>query len=143
MRVQSAALFAAFCTVVAFAAVILGWLFIGSPSEVRLNRFDAMRAANLASIASAIKSYRLTHESLPKTLDELQTSSPNVSLSFKDPVGQAYEYAVKDSFAYELCATFDRATDRTTESAPLRSMFEKHGPGRQCFSLEARPPSQR
>jgi hypothetical protein len=32
-------------------------------------------------------------------------TAPNVSLSFKDPVGHAYQYAAKDSFAYELCAT--------------------------------------
>ena len=131
MKVQSATLFAVLCTIVAFAAIIVGWFFVGSPSEVRLIRFDAIRAANLASISSTITNYRL------------QKSAPNVSLSFKDPVGHAYEYAAKDSFAYELCATFDRATDKTTESAPLHSMFEKHGLERQCFSLEARPPSQR
>lgn len=140
---QSATLFAVFCTIIAFAAVILGWLFIGSPSEVRLHRFDAMRAANLASISTAIKNYRLTHESLPKDLYELQKSEPNVSLSFEDPMRQAYEYAPKDSFAYELCATFDRATDMAAEPAPSHSIFERHGSGRQCFSLEARPSSHR
>jgi hypothetical protein len=143
MKVQSATLFALLCTIVAFVAIIVGWFFVGSPSEVRLIRVDAIRAADLASTSRAIANYRLTHESLPRTLDELQQSQPNVSLSLKDPVGQAYEYAVKDSFAYELCATFDRATDMTTESARLHSMFEKHGLGRQCFSLEARPQSQR
>jgi hypothetical protein len=143
MKVQSATLFALLCTIVAFVAIIVGWFFVGSPSEVRLIRVDAIRAADLASTSRAIANYRLTHESLPRTLDELQQSQPNVSLSLKDPVGQAYEYAVKDSFAYELCATFDRATDMTTESARLHSMFEKHGLGRQCFSLEARPRSQR
>lgn len=143
MKVRSATLFAVFCTIVAFAAIIVGWIVIGSPSTVRLSRFDAMRSANLASISSAITNYRLTHEGLPQTLDELQKSAPNVSLSFKDPVGQTYEYAPKDSFAYELCATFNTATDMTTESAPSRSTFEKHGLGRHCFSLEARPPSQR
>ena len=143
MKVQSATLFAVFCTIIALAAVVLGWLFVGSPSEVRLQRFDAMRATNLASISGAIRNYRLTHEGLPQRLDELQKSQPNVSLSFEDPVGRAYEYAAKDSFAYELCAAFDRATDMTAESAPSHSIFEKHGSGRQCFGLEARPPSQR
>lgn len=142
-KVQSATLFALLCTIVAFAAVIVGWFFVGSPGEVRLTRFDATRAANLASISGAITNYRRTHESLPQTLDALEKSAPNVSLSFKDPVGKAYEYAARDSFAYELCATFDRATEMTPESAPSYSIFEKHGPGRQCFSLEARPASQR
>ena len=143
MKVQPATLFAVLCTIVAGAAVIVGWVFLGPPSEVRLNRFDATRAADLASISSAITNYRLRHESLPQTLGELQQSQPNVILSSKDPAGQAYEYAAKDSFAYELCASFDRSTDTATEPARLRSMFETHGLGRQCFSLEARPPSQR
>jgi hypothetical protein len=143
MKVQSATLFAVLCTIVACAAIIVGWVFLGSPSEVRLTRFDATRAADLASISSAIANYRLRHENLPQTFGELQQSQPNMSLSFKDPVGQTYEYAAKDSFAYELCASFDRATDITMESARLHSMFEKHGLGRQCFSLEARPSSQR
>jgi len=143
MKGQSATLFAVLCTIVAFAAVIVGWLFIGSPSKVRLIRFDTIRATDLAAISGVLANYRLTHESLPQTLDELQKSAPNASLSFKDPEGQPYEYAARDSFAYELCATFDRSTDTPADPAPLHSVFEKHGPGRQCFSLEARPRSQR
>ena len=143
MKVQSATLFASLCTIIACAAIVVGLVFIGSPSEVRLTRFDATRAADLASISSAIANYRLKHENLPQNFDELQQSQPNVSLSSKDPIGQAYEYASKGSFAYELCASFDRATDNAAESVRLHSIFEKHGLGRQCFSLEARPPSQR
>jgi len=143
MKVQPATLFAVFSTIVACASIIVGWVFLGSPSEVRLTRFDATRAADLASISGAIASYRLRHENLPHTFGELQQSQPNVSLSFKDPVRQTYEYATKDSIAYELCASFDRAADVKTESTRLHSIFEKHGLGRQCFSLEARPPSQR
>ena len=143
MKVQSATLFAVLCTIVAFAAVIVGWLFIGSPSEVRLTRFDTIRATDLAAISGVLTNYRLTHESLPQTLDELQKSAPNASLSFKDPEGQPYEYAASDSFAYELCARFDRSTDMAAEPASLHSVFQKHGLGRQCFSLEARPRSQR
>jgi hypothetical protein len=143
MKVQSATLFAVLCTIASFAALIAGWFYIGSPSEARLVRFDAIRAVDLATISRTIANYRLSHETLPQTLDELQRSQPNVGLSFKDPMGQAYEYAVKDSFAYELCATFDRAADMTTDSARLHSMLEKHGLGRQCFSLEARPQSRR
>jgi len=143
MKVQSATLFAVFSTIVACAAVIVGWVFLGSPSEVRVTRFDATRAVDLESISSAIANYRFRHENLPHTFSDLQQTQPNLSLSFKDPVGQAYEYAVKDAFAYELCALFDRATDIATEPVRSRSMFETHGAGRQCFSLEARPPSQR
>ena len=143
MKVQSTTLFAVLCTIAAIAALIAGWLFVGSPGEARLVRFDAIRATDLATVSRIIANYRLTSETLPQTLDELQRSQPNAGLSFRDPVGQAYEYAVKDSFAYELCATFDRAADPTTGSTRSYSIFEKHGLGRQCFSLKARPPSRR
>ena len=143
MKVQSATLFAVLCAIVAFAAIIIGWFVIGSPREARLARTDSTRAVDLVRISSAINSYRLRHESLPETLDVLQKSAPEMSFNFKDPVGSPYEYAVKDSFDYELCATFDRATDMPTESVILKSIFERHGQGRQCFSLEARPSSQR
>jgi hypothetical protein len=143
VKPQSATRFAVPCTIVACAAVIAGWVFIGLPGEIRLSRLDATRAGDLASISNAIANYRSRHEHLPGSFDELQQSQPNLTLSFRDPVGQAYEYAVKDAFAYELCASFDRATDIATEPARARSLFETHGAGRQCFNLEARPPAQR
>jgi hypothetical protein len=143
MKARSETLFAVLCTIVALAALIAGWVFVGSPSEARLVRLDAMRATDLATISRMIANYRLTSETLPQTLVELQRSQPNSSPNFKDPAGQPYEYTVKDSFAYELCANFDRVAETSTPSARLYSVFEKHGLGRQCFSLEARPPSRR
>ncbi len=143
MKVQSSTVFAALSSMLALAAIIAGWLVIGSPGEVRLIRFDATRATDLSFISSAITSYRLTHESLPQTLDELQKSAPTARLNFTDPAERPYEYIVRDAFAYELCATFDRATEPVAEPVSVQSIFERHGAGRQCFKLEARPPSRR
>ena len=143
MKVQSSTVFAVFCTIAVLAALVAGWLFVGSPSEARLARFDARRASDLATISRTVTSYRLTSEALPQTLGDLQRAQPTAGLSFKDPAGQAYEYKVKDAFAYELCASFDTAAETTEPSVRPYSVFEKHGLGRQCFSLEARPASRR
>jgi len=141
MKLQSATLFAVLSAVAVIAAIIAGLVVIGSPSEIRMRRFDEKRADDLNSISSAISRYRLTHETLPQKLDDLHQLSQGFSQSLKDPVGQPYEYSIKDAYSYELCAEFDTATNKIT--SPLRSIFERHGVGRQCFSREARPPVRR
>lgn len=142
MKLQPATLFAVFSAIAMFTAIAIGLIVIGSPSEFRARRFDQRRANDLASISNAIGTYRLTHESLPQKLDELQRSQQGMNYSLKDPVRRPYEYTVKDAFSYELCAEFDTATDTTTATR-FSSIFETHGLGRQCFSQEARPPARR
>ncbi len=141
MKLQPATLFVVLSTIAMFAAIIIGLIAIGSPSEFRMRRFDQRRANDLASISGAIRTYRFTHESLPPKLDELQRSQQTMNYSFKDPIGRPFEYTVKDAFSYELCAEFDTATNTT--ATRFSSIFEKHGLGRQCFSQEARPPARR
>jgi hypothetical protein len=136
---HSATLFAVLSAIVMIAAVVSGLIVIGSPSEFRMRRFDERRANDLASISSAVRTYRLTHESLPQKLGDLEAA---ITYNLKDPVGRPYEYAIKDEFSYELCAEFDTTTDTLTATR-FGSVFEKHGSGRQCFTQEARPPARR
>ena len=136
---QPATLFAVLSAIAMIAAVVIGLFVIGSPSEFRMRRFDERRANDLASISGAVRTYRLTHESLPQKLGDLEAA---ITYNLKDPVGRPYEYAVKDEFSYELCAEFDTTTDTLTATR-FRSVFEKHGSGRQCFTQEARPPARR
>ena len=146
MRPQSATLFALLSAVAVVAAIIGGLIVIGSPNEIRMRRFDERRASDLAAISNAISTYRLTHESVPQKLDDLQQlSQQGVGLRFslKDPEGLPYEYSVKDASSYELCAVFATATDEITGPTAFRSIFEKHGLGRQCFNREARAPVRR
>ena len=134
-----ASLFAVLSTIAMIAAVAIGLIVIGSPSEFRMRRFDERRANDLASISSAVRTYRLTHERLPQKLDDVEAA---ITYSLKDPVGRTYEYAIKDDFSYELCAEFDTTTD-TLPATRFGSAFEKHQSGRQCFTQEARPPARR
>jgi len=136
---RPATLFAVLSAIAMIAAVVVGLVVIGSPSEYRMRRFDERRATDLSSISGAVRTYRLTHESLPQKLGDLQSA---ITYSLKDPVGRPYEYAIKDEFSYELCAEFDTTTDTPT-STRFNSVFEKHGSGRQCFTQEARPPARR
>jgi len=140
MKLRPATLFAALSVMAMFGAIVIGLAVIGSPNEFRMRRLDPRRANDLASISGAIRTYRITHDSLPEKLTELKQSQQIMNYSLEDPIGRPYEYAVKDAFSYELCAEFDTSTN--TMATRFSSIFEAHGLGRQCFSQEARPPAR-
>jgi hypothetical protein len=141
MRFPPATLFAVLAGLATLAGIVAGFLVIGPPAEVRMRRFDETRAGDLGAISDAVAAYRRTHQGLPEKLDDLARSSEVYRrYSLKDPAGRPYDYTAKDAFSYELCAEFDRATDDAMETRHYPSIFWRHGQGRQCFSLEARPP---
>ena len=140
MKLQAETLFIVLSVVAALLAIIGGFIVIGSPGEVRMRRLDQQRTIDLVSISGAVAGYRLTHDTLPASLEDLRRASPNRTIPHKDSTGRAYEYVKRDSFSYELCVAFDTATDQRPSEA--QSIFDKHASGRQCFSLEARPRAQ-
>ena len=127
----------AFAAVAAMVALVAGLAALGSPTGRRLERLDARRAQDLDAISRAIDRYEATHERLPASLDELQRNS-DVQVAITDPVTLApYGYEAGAGAAYELCATFERAT---VERERHRGRpFSRHEAGRHCFSLRADP----
>ena len=119
----------------AAVAVVAGLVALGSPANQRLERLDARRAQDLDAISRAIDRYEATHERLPATLVELQQAS-DVQVTITDPVTrEPYDYEAGEGTAYELCATFERATVDTQfrRGRP----FSRHEAGRHCFPLRA------
>lgn len=147
MKPDPATLFAAGAGIVALAAIVAGFLVIGSPREIRRETLDRIRANDLAAISQAITAYRLTHEQLPARLDELILATHGATPRFhlKDPAGRAYAYAITGPYSYELCAEFDTASAAPAAGATAdrRALFARHGRGRHCFAQEARPPARR
>ncbi len=147
MKPAPATLFAAGTGIVALAAIVAGFLVIGSPREIRRETLDRIRANDLAAISQAITAYRLTHEELPVRLDDLIPATHGATPRFhlNDPAGRAYTYAITGPYSYELCATFDTASAApAADGSPRdRSLFAYHGRGRHCFAQEARPPARR
>lgn len=118
-------------------AVVAGLVALGSPANQRLDRLDARRAQDLDAISRAIDRFEATHERLPATLDELQRSS-DVQVAITDPVTrEPYGYEAGTGTAYELCATFDRAT--VERDFRRGRPFSRHEAGRHCFPLRAEP----
>lgn len=141
MTGRAAVVFAAVAALVAFLAVVGGFMVIGSPEHIRKERFDRVRSANLASLSYRISAYRRTHDALPGTLADISQRT-TVSIPLTDPEGRAYGYAVTGTYTYELCADFDLPSATRSPGMVSSSVFTIHPAGHHCFQLEARPPTR-
>jgi hypothetical protein len=108
-----------------------GFYLVGPPAEERVRRLDSRREADLQRLRLAADLYWTRNRRLPSTLDELHKEA-GTTIYARDPQsGQPYEYMVKASDVYELCAEFARESE-------LRGDFWSHGAGRQCFEVRAK-----
>lgn len=122
-------------TAAVVAVVIGGILLLDSPAEERSRRLDERRVDDLRSISAELDFYWTRERTLPSSLEEL-ADEPGVFLELYDPEsGEAYEYRVLSSNTYELCAEFAR--DTAEERNRFYTENWSHGPGKQCFELEA------
>ncbi len=119
-------------------AVAAGLKVTGPPREERTRQLDAERVRDLQQLASALESYRARH-GRPADSAEIAAREFNVVMMARDPeTNQPYEYRILDSERYELCADFRRASQPDLYSPAVG--FWSHGPGRQCFTRNLRPP---
>ena len=122
--------------VVIVAAVIGGIALLDSPAQERLRRLDERRVEDLHQLAYGVDIYWTREGHLPASLAEL-SEEERIARDLADPAtGQAYEYRVLGDKTFELCAVFANDSGTDGRDIPLRS-FWLHGPGRQCFQLEA------
>ncbi|MDE2843449.1 MAG: DUF5671 domain-containing protein [Chloroflexota bacterium] len=112
---------------------------VGTPGEQRDVRLDRERVGHLRDISRNIDTYYRLNGEMPGSLEDLVGPRFYVE-SIEDPeTGGPYEYLISEGNAYEICAFF--ATDNREEERERRSFSESlwdHGPGRNCFQLEAR-----
>lgn len=92
---------------VALAAVVAGFMTVGSPYKQRALKMDSRRVSDLQTLQWQIVSYWQQKEKLPATLADLNDAISGIVIP-KDPDTEAqYEYVVKGPTSFELCATFD------------------------------------
>jgi hypothetical protein len=119
--------------VVVAAAVVAGFLVMGSPGEVRLRRLDERRVGHIRQIARSVALFWTVNDHLPESLGQLSEVG-GVAETPSDPEsGAPYSYRVIDSVRYELCAEFARRTEGLA-LRPAEQLWS-HGQGRQCFEL--------
>ncbi|MCK9361025.1 hypothetical protein M0Q28_02230 [Patescibacteria group bacterium] len=133
--------------IVAVVAVVVAGLWLaGSPAEERARRLDSARISDMQNISNAIDQYYNANKMLPSDLDTLSKARETYYVnSVVDPETMLpYEYTIRDTDTYDLCATFatDNSQDqqqRPPEPYPTwESRFWEHKAERTCFNITAR-----
>ncbi len=137
------------------AAIVGGFLIIGSPSSQRYMRFDAQKVSDLQSIQWQIVSYWQQKQKLPGKLSDLEDPIQGFIVP-KDPQGSVqYAYTSTGPLSFTLCALFNRAnaTGQGVSTEPARSPSVgidenwAHTAGKVCFERtidpERYPPFQK
>ncbi|MBU6321385.1 MAG: hypothetical protein KGI78_01035 [Patescibacteria group bacterium] len=132
-------------------AILAGFIIIGTPWQARLYRYDDQKVSDLQMIQSQIIAYWQAKQEVPASLADLADPLSSFTLP-KDPQSDAScEYAAKSTVAFELCATFNAATQpgslyaqsyaTTPVYGPGGGTPEswQHGAGRTCFSRTIDP----
>lgn len=96
---------------VVLAAVIAGFVVVGSPTTARKRNFDQRRIQNLQELQSQIMSHYQLKGTLPATLDNLKDSISGFVPPMDPETNAAYEYHVKGNLAFDLCANFNLASE--------------------------------
>ncbi len=123
--------------VLVFASIVVGYLHIESPQEVRAQRADDTQITDLTSIQYIIESeYNLTG-ALPVSLDVV---SERMTIPTAPEGRGAYEYNKTGDRTFELCATFSNPSRPDEFSTPWPSEVGiknpndwSHKEGRTCF----------
>ncbi len=136
------------------AAVVAGFFIIGSPKTERLRRFDYERVIRLQDLQMQVINYWRSKEYLPATLTDLDDKISGFVVPTDPENNTAFEYAVKGSETFELCATFNLVSEENNMNSPAVAMPAyksgseswKHGVGKTCFERtidkELYPPYQ-
>ncbi len=105
------------------AAIVGGFMVMGTPSEQRNLRFDQERVRDLESIQWRITDYYQTKKALPISLDEM-TGALGIDRLPADPeTDEAYGYTRLSEMSFELCATF--ALTSPEESVQIRESYAR------------------
>jgi len=132
--------FRVFAVVSALVVFILGAYIVGTPGNERLRRIDENRISDLGTIQQEIRSIALENQGMPKpvqikplpaNLDEMLKNAVYNRPDIVDPVTAApYEYAVRGTSIFELCAIFDTVLEQEY------NVFWNHPVGRHCFTID-------
>ncbi len=127
-------------------SIVAGFFIMGSPSQVRLYRFDDQKVSDLQIVQSQIVNYWQQKEALPKSLADLEDPISGF-ISPKDPQsGEPYAFTLDEGLTFELCAVFNSESQGPAQ----RSAYEpysgdvtnenwQHGAGEHCFERTIDP----
>ncbi len=98
-----------FGIVLVIAAIIIGFIAVGSPAKQRALRFDSQRVNDLSSIQWQVINYWQQKQKLPVVLTDLNDTVSGFIVPTDPETKAAYQYSIKPlvgNLSFELCATF-------------------------------------
>lgn len=124
-------------TLVAVVIVLIsGFVFVESPNQIRVRKFDNKILENFDNIKYAVENFYYDSKRLPENLRELVPG-----LLFADDViknitnGKEYDYQILEDNKYKICADF-QASNKDVFGNCYEKWFNKewaHDKGYQCF----------
>lgn len=129
---------------VVLAAIVAGFFIMGSPGQVRLERFDSQKISTLEEIQWQIVSYWQQKQALPNSLSEIEDPISGWKVP-TDPQGGEFTYQKTGDMSFRLCATFNvESRESAGSSMPIRAYGPiegnwVHGAGEHCFDRSIDP----
>ena len=129
-------------------SIAAGFFIVGTPGQAREYRLDEQRVSDLQNIQWQIVSYWQQKQKLPAKLADMSDSISGWNAPIDPKTGAAYEYSVKGTTSFELCATFasDRVVKSNASVARPVDVYGKdltdnwdHVGGRVCFDRTIDP----
>ncbi len=131
-------------------SVIAGFFIIGSPSQVRLERFDVQKVSDLQNIQWQIINYYQTKGVLPASLADVEDPISNNVIPQDPQTNVEYGYRITTApYSFELCATFNTDSTRDVPNPATSRVYPgdmgvegenwAHAVGEKCFSRTIDP----
>jgi len=133
------------------AALVTGFVVMGSPFTQRAYRLDEQRIGDLSNIQWQVVNYWQSKEVLPSELVALEDDLRGFQLPVDPVTGALYRYQITGSLSFELCSTFDQESrkelkgrgeypvyDEFSSVFPEGSTWE-HESGDVCFERTIDP----
>ena len=130
--------------VLVLVTIVSGFFIVGTPWQARSYRYDEQRVSDLQMIQNQVVNYWQAKQKLPESLNNLTDSISGYSVPADPQTKAQYEYVMKDTTSFELCAVFNAGTQLNSQSArtmPVAIYQDKtntpdnwqHEAGRICF----------
>ncbi|MFH1444358.1 MAG: DUF5671 domain-containing protein [Candidatus Peregrinibacteria bacterium] len=132
-------------SVFVIVVIITGFILGGSPFEQRRIRFDELRASDLQELQYQVIEYWVAKDTLPQTINDLESPLTGFMPPSDPNTGGAYEYQSLQKLTFELCATFETTSTSAEKHRPSvyepfgTENFWDHGAGRVCFERTIDP----
>lgn len=111
-----------------------GFLILGSPLTQQFIKYDEQKISDLENLKGLVSSYWRINKHLPESLADIKNFSKPTVIPEDKQTNESYEYRKTNEVQYELCAKFNKDSDRAMLSPYMyEGVAWSHPAGRYCF----------